>query len=172
MGGRIRSLLAAGVVALVGGLFTLELIAQIAQTRTISLRNIHTDDVVTVVIPEFVVEHWWDQALHNQSALMIKTKLRQRPNTAILSVPIQVGDLDELGPAMAQFHDRGARPSEVQHLILCLAEHRLGQRGRTGTEVEGAGHERAPDDGAVQYAAAHQPRRARFPMQRTRLNPR
>ena len=48
MGGRIRSLLAAGVVALVGGLFTLELIAQIAQTRTISLRNIHTDDVVTV----------------------------------------------------------------------------------------------------------------------------
>jgi amino acid transporter len=54
------------------------------------------DDVVTVVIPEFVVEHWWDQALHNQSALMIKSKLRQRPNTAILSVPIQVGDLDGL----------------------------------------------------------------------------
>jgi hypothetical protein len=54
------------------------------------------DDVVTVVIPEFVVEHWWDQALHNQSALMIKSKLRQRPNTAILSVPIQVGDLGRL----------------------------------------------------------------------------
>ncbi len=54
------------------------------------------DDVVTVVIPEFVVEHWWDQALHNQSALMIKSKLRQRPNTAILSVPVQVGDLGEL----------------------------------------------------------------------------
>jgi hypothetical protein len=54
------------------------------------------DDVVTVVIPEFVVEHWWDQALHNQSALVIKSKLRQRPNTAILSVPIQIGDLNEL----------------------------------------------------------------------------
>jgi hypothetical protein len=54
------------------------------------------DDVVTVVIPEFVVEHWWDQALHNQSALIIKSKLRQRPNTAILSVPVQVGDLGEL----------------------------------------------------------------------------
>jgi amino acid transporter len=54
------------------------------------------DDVVTVVIPEFVVEHWWDQALHNQSALIIKNKLRQRPNTAILSVPIQIGDLNEL----------------------------------------------------------------------------
>jgi hypothetical protein len=52
------------------------------------------DDVVTVVIPEFVVDHWWDQALHNQSALMIKARLRHRPNTAILSVPVQVTDLD------------------------------------------------------------------------------
>ena len=52
------------------------------------------DDVVTVVIPEFVVDHWWDQALHNQSALLIKSRLRQRPNTAILSVPIQVSELD------------------------------------------------------------------------------
>jgi amino acid transporter len=51
------------------------------------------DDVVTVVIPEFVVQHWWDQALHNQSALLIKSKLRQRPNTAILSVPVQIGDV-------------------------------------------------------------------------------
>jgi hypothetical protein len=50
------------------------------------------DDVITVVIPEFVVEHWWDQALHNQSALMIRSKLRQRPNTAITSVPVQVSE--------------------------------------------------------------------------------
>jgi hypothetical protein len=50
------------------------------------------DDVVTVVIPEFVVDHWWDQALHNQSALMIRSRLRQRPNTAILSVPVLVTD--------------------------------------------------------------------------------
>jgi len=57
------------------------------------------DDVVTVVIPEFVVEHWWDQALHNQSALMIRSKLRQRPNTAILSVPVQVGDIDRPEPS-------------------------------------------------------------------------
>jgi len=28
--------------------------------------------------------------------MMIKNKLRQRPNTAILSVPIQIGDLNEL----------------------------------------------------------------------------
>jgi hypothetical protein len=50
------------------------------------------DDVITVVIPEFVVEHWWDQALHNQSALMIRRKLRQRRNTAITSVPVQIAE--------------------------------------------------------------------------------
>lgn len=49
------------------------------------------DDVVTVVIPELVVEHWWNGALHNQSALVLKAKLRQRPNTAITTVPIQIG---------------------------------------------------------------------------------
>ena len=57
------------------------------------------DDVVTVVIPEFVVDHWWDQALHNQSALLIKAKLRQRPNTAILSVPVQVTGTGRHEPA-------------------------------------------------------------------------
>ena len=48
------------------------------------------DDVITVVIPEFVVEHWWDQALHNQSAVMLRSKLRQRPNTAITLIPVQI----------------------------------------------------------------------------------
>ena len=37
------------------------------------------DDVITVVIPEFVVEHWWDQALHNQSAVMLRSKQRGFP---------------------------------------------------------------------------------------------
>ena len=51
--------------------------------------------MITVVVPEFVLDHWWEQALHNQSALMLKARLRDRPNTAILSVPVQVGDLNE-----------------------------------------------------------------------------
>ena len=46
--------------------------------------------MITVVIPEFVVEHWWDQALHNQSAVVLRSKLRQRPNTAITLIPVQI----------------------------------------------------------------------------------
>ncbi len=45
----------------------------------------------TVVIPEFVVEHWYEQALHNQSALSIKLALLFRENTVVASVPYHVG---------------------------------------------------------------------------------
>jgi amino acid transporter len=48
-------------------------------------------DVVTVVIPEFVVHHWWDQLLHNQSALLLKGRLLFRKGTVVTSVPSHVG---------------------------------------------------------------------------------
>jgi amino acid transporter len=44
-------------------------------------------DVVTVVVPEFVVHHWWDQLLHNQSALMLKGRLLFRKGTVVTSIP-------------------------------------------------------------------------------------
>jgi amino acid transporter len=47
-------------------------------------------DVVTVILPEFVVHHWWDQLLHNQSALMLKGRLLFRKGTVVTSVPSQV----------------------------------------------------------------------------------
>ncbi|QXC59702.1 APC family permease [Aquihabitans sp. G128] len=48
------------------------------------------DDFVTVVVPEFTLEHWWQQLLHNQSALVLRTRLRNRPNTVVTSVPFNV----------------------------------------------------------------------------------
>ncbi|MFC5748244.1 APC family permease [Actinomadura rugatobispora] len=44
-------------------------------------------DVVCVFIPEYVVGHWWEQVLHNQSALRLKIRLRHRPGIMIASVP-------------------------------------------------------------------------------------
>jgi hypothetical protein len=48
------------------------------------------DMVVTVVIPEHVVRRWWEQILHNHSAFALKIRLHYRPDTIIVSVPIQV----------------------------------------------------------------------------------
>ena len=44
-------------------------------------------DVVTVVIPEYVVGRWWEQLLHNQSALRIKAFLLFQPGVMVTSVP-------------------------------------------------------------------------------------
>jgi hypothetical protein len=48
------------------------------------------DEIITVVIPEVVVTHWYTQALHNQSALALKARLLFRPNTVVTSVPTLV----------------------------------------------------------------------------------
>jgi hypothetical protein len=49
-----------------------------------------SDDQVTVVLPEFVVAHWWENALHNQSALALKARLLYRRNTVVTSVPFHL----------------------------------------------------------------------------------
>lgn len=48
------------------------------------------DDVITVIIPEVVVHRWWEQVLHNQTALALKARLLFRPNTIVISIPAQV----------------------------------------------------------------------------------
>ena len=46
--------------------------------------------VVTVFIPEYVVGHWWEHLLHNQSALRLKARLLFLPNVMMTSVPWQL----------------------------------------------------------------------------------
>lgn len=47
---------------------------------------------LTVVIPEFVPSRWWQHALHNQTALLIKAALLFRPGKVSVSVPYHLGD--------------------------------------------------------------------------------
>ena len=51
-------------------------------------------DVVTVFIPEYVVGHWWEQILHNQSALRLKARLLFEPGVMVTSVPWQLRSSD------------------------------------------------------------------------------
>ena len=48
------------------------------------------DEFVTVILPEFVLDHWYEQILHNQSALLLRARLRARPNTIVTSVPFHL----------------------------------------------------------------------------------
>jgi hypothetical protein len=44
------------------------------------------DDVVTVVVPEFVAKRWWHQFLHNQTSLFLKAALMFQPHIVVVSV--------------------------------------------------------------------------------------
>jgi hypothetical protein len=44
-------------------------------------------DVTAVFVPEYVVGRWWEQLLHNQSALRLKARLLFVPGTMVISVP-------------------------------------------------------------------------------------
>ncbi len=54
------------------------------------LRSANPRDVVCVYIPEVVVGHWWEQLLHNQTALVVRTRLHFMPGVMVTSVPYQL----------------------------------------------------------------------------------
>jgi amino acid transporter len=47
----------------------------------------HPEDILTVIVPEFVVTHWWEYVLHNQIALRLKAALLFRPGVVVLNIP-------------------------------------------------------------------------------------
>jgi hypothetical protein len=55
-----------------------------------SLRREAPRDVVTVFIPEYVVGKWFENLLHNQSALRLKSRLLYEPGVMVTSVPWQL----------------------------------------------------------------------------------
>jgi hypothetical protein len=62
-------------------------------------------DVVCVFIPEYVVGHWWEQLLHNQSALRLKVRLHYLSGIMVVSVPWQLSSADR-------------RPEHPEHAAL------------------------------------------------------
>ncbi len=52
-----------------------------------NIRRESPRDVVCVFIPEYIVGHWWEQLLHNQSAFRLKARLLFTPGVMVTSVP-------------------------------------------------------------------------------------
>jgi hypothetical protein len=61
-----------------------------------SVRRASPRDLVVVFVPEYVVSRWWEQALHNQSALRLKSRLLFTPGVVLASVPFQLHHVDHL----------------------------------------------------------------------------
>jgi hypothetical protein len=52
-----------------------------------ALQRQDPDRRLLVVLSEVVPRHWWDNLLHNQTALRLKLRLFFRPNTIVADVP-------------------------------------------------------------------------------------
>ncbi len=66
-----------------------------------SLRRDSPRDLVAVYVPQYVVGHWYEHILHNQSALRLRARLMFSKNVVLVTVPWQLasavdrGDLPE-----------------------------------------------------------------------------
>ncbi len=95
------------------------------------LRRESPRDLVTVYVPEYVLGHWWEQLLHNQSALRLKAKLLLQPGVIVASVPYQLRSAARTAALAPR-----AAPSDGRFTRIEV---------RPGTTPPLAGHAGAPD---------------------------
>ena len=82
------------------------------------VREANPNDLVSVFIPEYVVGRWWENLLHNQSALRLKGRLLFQNNVMVTSVPWQLDSsqdrIEESGgvlPMSRPMPTEGRRPA-------------------------------------------------------------
>ena len=78
-----------------------------------NLRKESPRDVVSVIIPEYVVGHWYEHLLHNQSALRLKGRLLFTPGVMVTSVPYQLQS-SEAAKQRARRRQEWAAPGSVR----------------------------------------------------------
>jgi hypothetical protein len=69
-------------------------------------------DIVSVFVPEYVVGHWWEHVLHNQSAFRLKARLLFQPGVMVTSVPFRLTSAEIAQARRAATMDEG---SPVEH---------------------------------------------------------
>ncbi|MBV9259633.1 MAG: APC family permease, partial [Ktedonobacteraceae bacterium] len=52
-----------------------------------TVRELHLEETITVILPEFVVAHWWEYFLHNQTALQLKRVFAALPGLVVTDIP-------------------------------------------------------------------------------------
>jgi amino acid transporter len=81
------------------------------------LRRESPRDAVSVIIPEYVVGHWYEHLLHNQSALRLKGRLLFTPGVMVTSVPYQLAS-SELAKQRAKKRQEWSAPGSVRRGLV------------------------------------------------------
>jgi hypothetical protein len=58
----------------------------------------HDDEIVTVYIVEYVIEHWWERALHNRLAERLRNQLLRIPGVMVTLVPYRLASTARRDP--------------------------------------------------------------------------
>jgi amino acid transporter len=56
-----------------------------------AVRESHPEELLVVLLPEYVPGHWWELLLHNQTALRLKASLLFHPRVIVANVPYHLG---------------------------------------------------------------------------------
>jgi len=89
-----------------------EIIRPIVQ-YAVEIREANPRGVVAVYIPEYVVGRWWQQLLHNQTALRLKGRLLFTPGVMVTSVPYQLKG-SEVAKEREDWELLRSRPGDVR----------------------------------------------------------
>ena len=89
-----------------------EIIRPIVQ-YAVEIREANPRGVVAVYIPEYVVGKWWEQLLHNQTALRLKGRLLFTPGVMVTSVPYQLRG-SEVGKEREDYQLLRSRPGDIR----------------------------------------------------------
>jgi amino acid transporter len=107
------------------------------------LRRESPRDIITVYVPEYVLGHWWEQVLHNQSALRLKARLLQQRGVVVASVPYQLSSATKSRPAAGKAGDplgSGRSPAQAARAAVTPdGGNRAGgrQAGEQGKDAQG-----------------------------------
>ena len=66
------------------------LLRYINATRRV-MREVNPETVITVILPEYIPEHWWERLLHNETAFRLKLALYAQPSVVVTNVPYHLG---------------------------------------------------------------------------------
>ncbi|CUR54783.1 Uncharacterized amino acid permease ydaO [metagenome] len=79
----------------------------------VTIRQANPRGVVAVYIPEYVVGRWWEQLLHNQTALRLKGRLLFTPGVMVTSVPYQLRS-SQIARERTDWEQTRLRPGDVR----------------------------------------------------------
>ncbi|MFT4010025.1 MAG: APC family permease [Nocardioidaceae bacterium] len=104
-----------------------EIIRPIVQYAT-EIRDANPRGVVAVYIPEYVVGRWWEQILHNQTALRLKGRLLFTPGVMVISVPYQLASSRQMLKRL-EWEDRAIKAGDVRSGLYANEDAHRDDRG-------------------------------------------